>query len=73
MELHAMTDDINDLFFFFSTFYMTYFFFFTFYINHNLPFMNDDEGFVPLFTRVSVVTSLLAAFGRQQRCYYLKP
>ena len=42
MKLHAMTDDTNDLFFFFSTFY----------INHNLPFMNDDEGFVPLFTKV---------------------
>ena len=54
MELHAMTDDINDLFFFVSTFYMTYFFFSTFYINHNLPFMND-EGFVPLFTRVTLV------------------
>ena len=55
MELHAMIDGlshINDLFFFFSTFYMTYFFFSTFYINHSLPFMNDDEGFVPLFTRV---------------------
>ena len=43
---------INDLLFFFSIFYMTYFIFSTFYINHNLPFMNDDEGFVPLFTRV---------------------
>ena len=32
-----------------STFYMTYFFLF---IDHNLPFMNEDEGFVPLFTRV---------------------
>ena len=49
MELHAMTDDTNGLFF---LFYMIYFFFSTFYINHNLPFMNDDEGFVPLFTRV---------------------
>ena len=54
MELHATIDGsshINDIFFF-STFYMTYFFSSTFYINHNLPFMNDDEGFVPLFTRV---------------------
>ena len=46
MELHATIDDTND-FFFFSTFYMTYFFFSTFYINHNLPFMNDNKGFVP--------------------------
>ena len=51
MELHATIDGSSHIFFF-STFYMTYFFFSTFYINHNLPFMNDDEGFVPLFTRV---------------------
>ena len=46
-------------FFFFSTFYMAYFFFSTFYINHNLPFMNDGEGLVPLFTRVLSSTPCL--------------
>ena len=35
------------------------FFFSTFYIYHNLPFMNDDEGFVALFTRVSSSISCL--------------
>ena len=32
----------NDLFF---LFYLLHDFFSTFYINHNLPFMNEDEGF----------------------------
>ena len=49
-------------FFFFSTFYMTYFFFSTFYINHNLPFMNDGEGLVPLFTRVLSSIPSLATY-----------
>ena len=40
---------INDIFEFFSTLTFS---FLPFYINHNLPFMNDNKGFVPLFTRV---------------------
>ena len=50
MELRAMIDGsshTNDF-----LFYLLLFFFSTFYINHNLPFMNDGEGLVPLFTMV---------------------
>ena len=48
MELLATIDGSSHLFFLFYLLRDLLFFFSTFYINHNLPFMNDGKGLVPL-------------------------